>query len=151
MATNGGEREFAGYDAIQVELADVGTSGFVRVFPGPSLDDPLFAPEVTVLTCGQSENAAWFHLRTFAFTSSSTDGVVTKRRLLEWTHPTCNDVDGLKYAVKLKNPQLGDIPAWSLKVYAHDATTGVWKEVTKPSTPLVANDGTTAYHVVVPK
>ena len=60
------------------------------------------------------------------------------------------NIDGLKKAVKAENPQLGDIPAWSFKVYARIAE-GVWAEVLEPWTPLTANTGLTAYHVVVQK
>ena len=64
--------------------------------------------------------------------------------------PKANDIDGLKDAVKAKNPQLGYIPSWSYKVYARIAE-GVWEEVPRASTPLTANTEESAYHVVVQK
>ena len=39
---------------------------------------------------------------------------------------------------------------FKLKVYAHDAATGGWVEVTKASTLLAPNEEETAYHVLVP-
>ena len=63
--------------------------------------------------------------------------------------PTANEIDGLKKAVKVENPQLGDIPAWSFKVYARIAE-GVWAEVAEDA-PLIENVKASAYHVVVQK
>ena len=64
--------------------------------------------------------------------------------------PAIADMDGLKDAVKAKmSNTLKDVDAVMLKVYAHDAATGGWVEVTKASTPLAPNDEETAYHVVV--
>ena len=64
--------------------------------------------------------------------------------------PAIANIDGLKDAVKAKNPQLGAVPAWAFKVYAHDDATGAWVEVTEPWAPLTANTEETAYHVPVP-
>ena len=61
--------------------------------------------------------------------------------------PVIPNIDGLKKAVKAEM-QL-TMPAPLLKVYAHDAATGGWVEVTEPWAPLTANTGLTAYHVVV--
>ena len=61
--------------------------------------------------------------------------------------PDVPDIDGLKKAVKAE--MMLTIPAPYLKVYAHDAATGGWAEVTKVSTPLAPNAEETAYHVVV--
>ena len=61
--------------------------------------------------------------------------------------PVILNIDGLKKAVKAEM-QL-TMPAPLLKVYAHDAVTGGWVEVTKASTPLAPNTEETAYHVVV--
>ena len=64
--------------------------------------------------------------------------------------PAIPDIDGLKKAVKAEVPEkLVGIASIDLKVYAHDATTGKWVEVTEPWAPLAANTGETAYHVLV--
>ena len=67
--------------------------------------------------------------------------------------PIIADIDGLKKAVKAEwdasNPK-EPLNVFKLKVYAHDAATGKWVEVTEPWAPLAANTGETAYHVLVP-
>ena len=60
--------------------------------------------------------------------------------------PGITNIDGLKKAVKAENPQLGGVPAWSFKVFAHDTTTEAL-----PNAALVANTMETAYHVLVPE
>ena len=66
--------------------------------------------------------------------------------------PMRNTIDGLKDAVKAKvEANTGDrVNALTMKVYARIAG-GVWAEVFEPWTPLIANTGLTAYHVVVQK
>ena len=67
--------------------------------------------------------------------------------------PVIANIDGLKKAVKAEwdasNPK-EPLIVFKLKVYAHDAATGKWVEVTEPWAPLAANTGETAYHVLVP-
>ena len=65
--------------------------------------------------------------------------------------PTANDIDGLKKAVQAKRAKAGVVvDPLTMKVYACIAE-GVWAEVLEPWTPLTANTGLTAYHVVVQK
>ena len=64
--------------------------------------------------------------------------------------PDIPDIDGLKKAVQKERKDAGQtLDPLMMKVYAHDAATGGWVEVTEPWAPLTANTGLTAYHVVV--
>jgi hypothetical protein len=58
--------------------------------------------------------------------------------------PTTKDVDGLKAAVRLtSNATL------KMTVFAYNAKSNKWDEVTNPSTPLCRTEVDTAYHVVL--
>ena len=65
--------------------------------------------------------------------------------------PTRNTIDSLKKAVQAERAKAGVVvDPLTMKVYARIAE-GVWAEVLEPWTPLTANTGLTAYHVVVQK
>ena len=65
--------------------------------------------------------------------------------------PSRNTIDSLKKAIQAERAKDGVVvDKLTMKVYARIAE-GVWAEVLEPWTPLTANTGLTAYHVVVQK
>ena len=64
--------------------------------------------------------------------------------------PAIANIDGLKKVVQKERKDAGQtLDPLMMKVYAHDAATGGWVEVSKVSTPLAPNTEETAYRVVV--